>query len=44
MSVLNRAMFNQTVNRKEGSPPAGEENFFESLIHCLGQVLGAVGY
>ena len=29
MSVLNRAMFNQTVNRQEGSPVSGEENFFE---------------
>ena len=35
MSVLNRAMFNQTVNRKEGSPPAGEENFFEKFASLL---------
>jgi len=35
MSVLNRAMFNQTVNRREGSPPAGEENFFEKFASLL---------
>ena len=35
MSVLNRAMFNQTVNRREGSPPSGEENFFERFASLL---------
>jgi len=35
MSVLNRAMFNQTVNRQEGSPPSGEENFFERFASLL---------
>ena len=35
MSVLNRAMFNQTVNRREGSPPSGEENFFERFAGLL---------
>ena len=35
MSVLNRAMFNQTVNRQEGLPPAGEENFFEKFASLL---------
>ena len=35
MSVLNRAMFNQTVNRQEGSPVSGEENFFEKFASLL---------
>ena len=35
MSVLNRAMFNQTVNRQEGSPITGEENFFEKFASLL---------
>ena len=37
MSVLNRAMFNQTVNRQTGSPISGENSptFFENLASAL---------
>ena len=39
MSVLNRAMFNQTVNRQVGSPISGERSpslsFFENLASAL---------
>ena len=37
MSVLNRAMFNQTVNRQTGSPISGENSptFFENLANAL---------